>query len=93
MNSREFTVNRSGNSIRYSGVNMDSIGTVIAENKNILVVKWSGGTHSSGRGMKRTYRPSLIHVLQKPLVEGDVHMLLIEWENRKIVTRASKESA
>jgi len=66
--------------VTYAGVDKGGGGTVVAENDQLLVVKWPAGKHWVGRGMQPAYHPASTDVLEKDK-DGSA-TLLISWDNR-----------
>jgi hypothetical protein len=64
--------------VKYPGVDKGGFGTVVAENDQILVIKWLGGSHWVGKGI-RGYHSPMTEVLRKDQ-EGRC-TLLISWDN------------
>ena len=71
--------------ITYGGVDKGGLGTLVAENDHVLVVKWPAGKHWAGLGLGPAYHPPSTDVLQKD-EDGRV-TLLISWDNRKTERR------
>jgi hypothetical protein len=66
-----------GGRAKYAGVDRGGFGTVIAENDRALVIRWPGGTHWVGRGI-RSYHPASTDVLHKE--QDGKYSLLISWD-------------
>ena len=64
--------------VKYSGVDRGGFGTVVAENDQILVIKWLGGNHWVGKGIRGYHSPST-DVLRKD--QDGRFTLLISWNN------------
>lgn len=71
-------IRQSDGSISFSGCDMGGRGSLVAENKEVVVVKFASGKHFAGRGCQNYHSPS-IYVLRKdkdgwayPLIKWDV---------------------
>lgn len=64
--------------ISYIGIDNSKPGTPIAENEQVLVIKWPAGKHWVARGRPPAYHPSRTDVLRKD--EDGRFTLLISWE-------------
>ena len=63
----------------YVGIDRGGSGRVIAENAEVMVIKWAGGKHWVGRGVPQAYHHPRTDVLRKD--EDGRFTLLISWEN------------
>jgi hypothetical protein len=67
--------------VKYSGVDQNGFGSIVAENDQILVIKWPGGKHWAGRGLRPGYHSPCTDILQK---DSDGRFtLLISWDHRQ----------
>jgi len=64
--------------VKYPGVDRGGFGDVVAENDQVLVIKWPGGSHWVGKGIRGYHSPST-DVLRKDQ-DGRV-TLLITWDS------------
>lgn len=64
--------------VKYHGVDRGGFGTVVAENAQVLVIKWLGGSHWVGKGIRGYHSPST-DVLRKD--QDGRFTLFISWDN------------
>ncbi|MDA1273593.1 MAG: hypothetical protein O2960_06020 [Verrucomicrobia bacterium] len=67
--------------VKYPGEDTGGFGTIIAENEEVLVIKWPGGKHWVGRGMPPGYHSPCTDVLRKD--QDGRFTLLISWDSRR----------
>jgi len=66
--------------VKYSGVDRGGFGILVTENEHVLVVKWPGGSHWVGRGIRGYHSPST-DILSKD--QDGRFTLLISWTDKR----------
>lgn len=74
--------------ISFAGIDMHGLGDIVAEQGDVLVVKFPAGKHWSGRFMPAAYHSPSIYVLQKRQDKSGRYNLVINYD----VTRPKKSA-